>query len=80
MQKSNIIKSKLWLVHRFIVSVLINRKLLSSEQVNHKNGKTDDNRLCNLEVVTFQQNVQHAVANNLYCKGKDWYNDESATL
>ena len=29
-------------------------------QINHLNGKKDDNRLCNLEVCTRSQNMQHA--------------------
>ncbi len=64
---------KLYLVHRLVGSVLLNRPLYSSEFVNHKDDNTSNNHLCNLEVVTHQQNVQHAVENKLYCQGVDWY-------
>lgn len=67
------VNKKLWLVHRLIGSVLINRQLNTNEVVNHKNGITTDNRLENLEVITQRENVQHAIDNNLYCKGIDWH-------
>lgn len=64
---------KLYLVHRFISSILIGRPLKKEEVVNHKNGITIDNRLINLEVISQEENVKHAVYNNLYCKGANWY-------
>lgn len=62
-----------YLVHRLIMAAKVGRMLYSSEHVNHKNGNTQDNRMCNLEVVTHQQNVKHAVENKLYCSGDAWY-------
>jgi hypothetical protein len=73
------IRSRLWLVHRFIASVLIGRPLSEQEVVNHKNGVTTDNRLDNLEVVSQHENVHHAVLNNLYCQGEDWYKARGIT-
>ena len=62
-----------YLVHRLMMAAKIGRMLLPSEQVNHINGDTQDNRMSNLEIVTHQQNVKHAVDNNLYCSGEAWH-------
>lgn len=67
------IGNKLWLQHRFVSSVLIGRKLNENEVVNHKDGNTLNNSLENLEVVSQQENVKHAVENKLYCSGYAWY-------
>lgn len=67
------IGGKLELVHRIVASAKIGRTLTCEEQVNHLNGDTLDNRIGNLEVVTFAENVEHAVKNGLYCSGDDWY-------
>ena len=64
---------KLFLSHRIILSAKIGRQLLSSEFVNHINGNTKDNSFNNLEVVSHQENIEHAVANKLYCSGDAWY-------
>lgn len=66
-------RGKLYLAYRIIMSVIIGRELLSSEFVNHKNGNTTDNSIDNLEVVSHKENVAHAVANNLYQSGEEWY-------
>lgn len=68
------IAGKLELVHRVVASAKVGRSLTSSEQVNHLNGNTLDNRPENLDVVSFEENVKHAVENKLYCSGVDWHN------
>ena len=66
-----------YLVHRLMMAAKIGRMLDSSEHVNHINGNTQDNRMCNLEIVTHQQNVKHAVDNKLYCSGDAWHKARS---
>lgn len=63
-----------YLVHRLIAATFITGRILSNdEQVNHKDANTLNNHMSNLEVVTFQENVKHAIANNLYSRGDAWY-------
>jgi hypothetical protein len=63
---------KLRLVHRLIACITIGRPLRKGEMVNHLDGDTLNNRIDNLQVVTHEQNVAHAVANGLYCSGNRW--------
>jgi hypothetical protein len=37
-----------------------NGPVLTGKQINHLNGNKIDNRLCNLEICTLSQNMQHA--------------------
>ena len=61
------------LSHRVIASTLIGRKLNKDEFVNHIDGNTLNNKMSNIEIVSHRENVNHAVQNNLYCSGKEWY-------
>lgn len=70
---------KLYLAHRVIVSAMIGRQLNPGEFVNHIDGNTLNNKQSNLEVVTHQQNVQHAVLNNLHPKGEAWHTARATT-
>ena len=47
-----------FLVHRIIAEAFLG-PCPPSKEVNHKNGVRTDNRLCNLEYVTRQENVTH---------------------
>lgn len=62
-----------YLAHRLVMSVMVGRELYKDEVVNHLNAVTTDNRITNLEITSHSGNVKHAVDNNLYCSGKDWY-------
>lgn len=50
--------------HRWLVEQFIGRKLLPTEQVHHKNGIRDDNRLSNLELCRDQKD--HAARSDHY--------------
>src|SRR5690554_1924615 len=67
------LKDRLWLSHRIIATVHLGRDFKEGEFVNHIDGNSLNNRLSNLEVVSHSENVAHAVANNLYQQGDEWY-------
>jgi hypothetical protein len=50
-------KSKRFLVHRLVAKTYLENEL---DTVNHKNGIKTDNRLENLEYMTYKQNENHA--------------------
>ena len=57
-------EKKIFMVHRIIASLFV-ENLLNKNEVNHINYIKSDNRADNLEWVTRQENVDHAVGNNL---------------
>ena len=48
------------LVHRAVAYAFLDVPTAGKTQINHKNGRKDDNRLVNIEWVTPSQNVLHA--------------------
>ena len=63
-------EAKTFSAHR-VVWEAFNGKIPEGMQINHKNGKKDDNRLSNLEVVTPSQNSRHAYEKKLRTVNKN---------
>lgn len=53
-----------YLMHRLVAVAFDLPRAPGADQVNHKNGQRDDNRVANLEWVTVSQNVRESYANN----------------
>lgn len=49
-------RQKFFCVHRLVAAAFIPNSDKKRNQVNHKNHKRDDNRVCNLEWVTNREN------------------------
>lgn len=57
-------KRKMFAVHRLVASTFIGSIPLG-QTINHKNGMKHDNRVENLEIVTVQMNISHAIETGL---------------
>jgi hypothetical protein len=64
---------KHYLLHRLICAAKVGRDLLEEEEVNHLDANTLNNCWENIELSCRASNVEHAVCNNLYCSGEEWY-------
>ena len=64
------IGTKLMFVHRLVAEKYIPNPD-GKPQVNHINGDKTDNRACNLEWTTNQENRDHAIKNGLHTCGED---------
>ena len=60
-------KAKNLRVHRIVLSSFLGRKLDSKKVVNHIDGNKHNNRLSNLEEITFSDNASHAYQLKLRC-------------
>jgi len=60
------------MAHR-VIYTYFNGPILAGLEINHINGKKDDNRIENLEMVTRSQNIRHAARTGLWepLKGTD---------
>jgi len=54
------IKGKKYQTHRLIAEAWLPNPL-DKPQINHKNGIKDDNRVCNIEWCTAQENIRHRI-------------------
>jgi HNH endonuclease/NUMOD4 motif len=63
-------RAKSYLVHRLIASAWIG-PIPDGYEVNHRNGKKNQNDVNNLEIVTPQQNREHALRYGLIRRGAD---------
>ena len=57
-------KQKTYQIHRLIALTYLQQN--GKNYVNHIDGNKSNNMLCNLEFVTFNENIKHAWDNGLY--------------
>jgi len=62
---------KNYYVHRLVALTFTNESFDSKLCVNHKNGIKEDNRLENLELVSYSENMTHAYDTGLLVRVKD---------
>jgi len=69
-------------VHRLIWYYLTREEIPKGKTINHKDGNKENNRIDNLEIMTYQENTRHAMEvtgkiNNRGMNNPDWkYTDE----
>lgn len=68
--------TKRYLLHRLIAELFVDGRTATRNVVNHKDTNKLNNKSTNLEWVTTQENVDHAVLNNCYKVGEDHSNSK----
>ena len=63
--------TKRYLTHRLIAELFVLGRTTDKNVVNHKDANKLNNKSTNLEWVSAQENVDHAVSNNLYKVGEE---------
>ena len=64
-ENPNANKNGLVLIHRKVMSEFLGRPLLRTEQVHHKNGIRNDNRLENLELWNYAQPIGQRIEDKI---------------
>jgi predicted XRE-type DNA-binding protein len=65
---------KQYICHRLVALFFIGKPPKGKPEVNHIDADKSNNHYSNLEWVTRQENVDHAVINGLNCKGETHHN------
>ncbi len=66
-------KSKSFFIHRLVAQAFLPLPKTKDLQINHIDGNKNNNSIDNLEWVTAQENVIHALKTGLRCSGEDHY-------
>ena len=69
-------KTKRYLLHRLIAELFVSGRTTERNIVNHKDTNKLNNKSNNLEWTTHQENVDHAVENDLYVVGENHSNSK----
>lgn len=64
-------------IHRLVAEYFCEGKTYARNQVNHIDGNKKNNNYTNLEWVTNQENMNHAVMNDLHVRGKKHKHNKS---
>ena len=63
-------QSKDFYIHRLVVKYFLGKEIKDLE-VNHKDGDKKNNKVSNLEIVTYLENIKHAKDNKLFRNGEN---------